>query len=334
MKRPRIAGSGPIDKVAVDILAPFGEIVIARDNSEEALLEIIDGAVGLVLRGDGIGNSRIIDAAKALKVIGRSGVGYDNVDIKAATARKIPVIITPGANSQAVAEAAITFMLALCKKVIHWDAQLKKGDWMCRFAQSGGDLDGATLGIVGLGNTGQRLAELMRPFNMTVIAYDPYVAEETAEGLGVERVELNELLRRSDFVSLHASLNESSRGLINTRRLKLMKPGAYLINLARGGLIENLDILYKALRDGPLAGVGLDVFDPEPPDINHPIFKMPNCLTSPHAMAMTKRALYRSFKSMAIDMAAVLEGRKPRFVVNPEALQQLPLPKTALGRNG
>lgn len=321
MKKPRIAGSGPIGEVAVEILRPFGEIVIAEDSSEEALLRILDGAVGLVLRGDGIGNARIIGAATDLKVIGRSGVGYDNVDIEAATARKIPVIITPGTNSQAAAEAAITFMLTLCKKVIHWDTQLKQGNWMSRFGESSGDLDGATLGIIGFGNIGRKLAELIGPFNMTVLAYDPFVAEETTKGLGVERVELDELLNRSDFVSLHASLNETTRGLINKDRLSLMKPGSYLINLARGGLIENLDILYEAMINGPLAGVALDVFDPEPPDVNHPIFKLHNCLTSPHAVAMTNRALYRSFRSMATDMAAVLEGRKPRFVVNPQALE-------------
>jgi phosphoglycerate dehydrogenase-like enzyme len=321
MKRPKIACSGPIYKVAVDILKPFGEIVIAEDSSENALLRILGGAVGLVLRGDGVGNTRVIEAATDLKVIGRSGVGYDNVDMEAANARKIPVIITPGANSQAVAEAAITFMLTLCKKVIHWDSQLKQGNWMSRFEESSGDLDSTTLGVIGFGNIGRKLAELLRPFNMTVLAYDPFVANEVARKLDVEMVELDELLRRSDFVSLHASLNETTRGLINKQRLNLMKPGAYLINLARGGLIENLDILYEAMMNGRLAGVGLDVFDPEPPVVNHPIFGLPNCITSPHAIAMTERALYRSFKSMATDMAAVLEGRKPQFLVNPEVLE-------------
>lgn len=302
-------------------MEPFGEIVIAENNSEEALLHILDGAVGLVLRGDGIGNSRIIEAAKDLKVIGRSGVGYDNVDIEAEAARKIPVIITPGANAQAVAEAAITFMLTLCKKVVHWDTQLKKGNWMSRFGKSCGDLDGAVLGIIGLGNTGQKLAELIRPFGMTVIAYDPFIAKESAEELDVKLVEIDELMKQSDFVSIHASLNEASRGLINSERLNFLKPGSYLINLARGGVIENLDILYEALKNGRLAGVGLDVFEPEPPDVSHPIFKMQNCFTSPHALAMTRRSLHKSFKSMATDIAAVLEGRKPRFVVNPEALK-------------
>jgi phosphoglycerate dehydrogenase-like enzyme len=294
---------------------------VAEDSSEEALLRSIDNAVGLVLRGDGVGSTRVIESATDLKVIGRSGVGFDNVDIQTANARRIPVVITPGANSQAVAEAALTFMLALCKKMIHWDTQLKRGNWKSRFEQSSGDLEGATLGIIGFGRIGRNLAELIRPFGMTVLAYDPFVAEDAAQALGVELVELDVLLKQSDFICIHALLNENTRGLINKTRLDLMKPGSFLINLARGAIIESLDVIYETLTDGPLGGVGLDVFDPEPPDVDHPIFKLDNCLTSPHAICMSRQAMYRSFKMMAEDMAAVLEGRKPRFVANPEVLE-------------
>ena len=320
MTAPTIACSGPIGEVAIGILKPHGDIVVAEDSSEDALVRIVDNAIGLVLRGDGIGSAKVIETATDLKVIGRSGVGYDNVDIPAANSRKIPVIITPGANSQAVAEAALTFMLALCKKMIHWDTQLKQGNWRSRFEQSSGDLEGATLGIIGFGRIGRKLAGLIRPFGMTVLAYDPFVKEDEAHALGVELVDLDVLLQQSDFITIHALLNESTRGLIDKRRLDLMKPGSFLINLARGAIIESLDVLYEALTAGPLAGVGLDVFDPEPPDVNHPIFQLDNCLTSPHAICMSRQAMYRSFKMMAEDMAAVLEGRKPRFVANPEAL--------------
>ncbi len=318
MAKPKIACSGPIGQVAIDILEPYGEIAVAEDSSEEALIRIMDGAAGLVLRGDGIGSARVIDASSDLKVIGRSGVGYDNVDMPSANARKIPVVITPGANAQAVAEASIAFMLMLCKKMIHWDTQLKKGNWKSRFEQSSGDLDGATLGIVGFGSIGRKLAELIRPFNMTVLAYDPYAEKNDAKAIGAELIDLEALMKRSDFVSLHALLNDETRGLINRDRIAQMKEGAFLINLARGGIIENLDILYDALTIGKLAGVGLDVFEPEPPDVSHPIFKLDNCITSPHACAMTVQAMYRSFNSMATDMAAVLDGKKPRSVANPE----------------
>jgi len=320
MMSPTIACSGPVGEVAVEILKPFGQIVVAEDGSEEALLRILEGAVGLVLRGDGSGSARVIEAASDLKVIGRSGVGFDRVDIQAANARKIPVIITPGANSQAVAEAALTYMLALGKKMIHWDIQLKQGNWKSRFEQSPGDLEGATLGIIGFGRIGCRLAQLIRPFGMTVLTYDPFIAAETAGAQDAALVELEELLQKSDFVSIHALLNENTRGLINRARLGLMKPGSFLINLARGAIIESLDVLYEALTNGPLAGAALDVFEPEPPDVSHPIFKLDNCLTSPHAICMSRRAMFNSFKMMAEDMAAVLQGRRPKFVANPEAL--------------
>jgi len=320
MTFPTIACSGPVGEVAIEILKPFGNIVVADDSSEAALLQILDGAVGLILRGDGVGSTRVIEAAADLKVIGRSGVGYDKVDIQSANARKIPVVITPGANSQAVAEAALTYMLALSKKMIHWDIQLKQGNWRSRFEQSPGDLEGATLGIIGFGRIGYRLAQLVRPFGMTVLAYDPYVSGETAGEQDVELVALDELLQKSDFVSIHALLNENTMGLINRTRLQLMKPGSILINLARGAVIESLDVLHEALTDGPLAAAALDVFEPEPPDVSHRIFKLDNCLTSPHAICMSSRAMYKSFKMMAEDMAAVLEGRKPKFVANPEAL--------------
>lgn len=320
MAKPKIACSGPIGQVAIDILEPFGDIAVAEDSSEEALIRIMDGAVGLVLRGDGIGSAKVINSSPDLKVIGRSGVGYDNVDMPTADERKIPVVITPGANAQAVAEASISFMLMLCKMMIHWDTQLKNGNWKSRFEKSSGDLDGTTLGIVGFGSIGKKLAELIRPFNMTVLAHDPYADEKEASALDVELTDLDTLMKRSDFISLHALLNDETRGMINRERIAQMKDGAFLVNLARGGIIENLDVLYEALKSGKLAGVGLDVFDPEPPDVSHPIFKLDNCLTSPHACAMTVQAMYRSFKSMATDMAAVLDGRKPRFVVNPEIL--------------
>jgi len=318
MTTPKIACSGPIGEVAIDILKPYAEIVIAENSSEAALIGILEGAVGLILRGDGVGNARVIAAGSDLKVIGRSGVGYDNVDIAAASSRKIPVIITPGANAQAVAEAAIAFMLGLCKKMVYWDTQLKAGNWGSRYGQETGDLDGGTLGIIGLGRIGCKLAELIRPFNMTVIAHDPYASRQAAAALDVELVGLDELFKRSDFVSIHALLNKDTRGLVNRARIGLMKPGSYLINLARGGLIESLDVLHDALIGGQLAGVGLDVFEPEPPDVTHPIFKLQNCLTSPHATGMTRRSMYRIFQMMAEDMAAVLSGQKPKHVANPE----------------
>jgi len=316
----RIVGTGPIDPVAAEILRPFGEIVTAPDSSEAALLPLLADAIALVVRGDGVANAKVIAAAPCLKVIGRTGAGYNNVDIAAATARKIPVVYTPGANARAVAEGALALMLALCKRVVYWDRQTKQGNWKSRFGTMPADLDGATLGIVGFGAIGQTLAELARPFNMTVLAHDPFASPERASELGVTLVELDDLFRRSDFISLNAALTDQTRHLVNRARLDLVRPGAYIVNMARGALIESLDVLHEALRSGRLAGVGLDVFEPEPPDVSHPIFQLENCLCSPHALGMTPGAMGRIFRMMAEDMATVLTGRQPRHVVNPGAL--------------
>ena len=319
MEYSKIVCTGPIDNAAVEILRPYGEVVIASAFQEEVLLPLLDRAIGLVVRGvEGSVSARVINAAPDLKVIGRSGVGYDNVDINAATALRIPVVYTPGVNARAIAEAAIALISTLCKKVFFWDRQLKLGNWNSRFQNQPGDLDGATLGIIGFGRIGQMLAELIRPFNVTILAYDPYVSNERAKQLEVELVDLEALLARSDFISIHAALTPETQGLINRERLQQIKPGAYIVNLARGGLIESLDVLYEALESGELGGVGLDVFQPEPPDVSHPIFQLPNCVTSPHALGLTPRALTKIFESMANDMAAVLDGKPPRHVVNPE----------------
>lgn len=243
------------------------------------------------------------------------------MDIQAATARRIPVVYVPAAGARAVAEGAATFMIALSKRIVHWDQECKRGNWDSRYGSKPGDLDGATLGIIGLGNSGQVLAQIMRPFNMRILAYDPYASRERARELGVELINLEEMLPQSDFVSLHVPVTPETRALINPRTMKLFKPGACLINIARGKLIESLDLLVEGLETGALAGVGLDVFEPEPPDFKHPLFRHPNCLASPHALAMTTGAMFKVFKSMAEDVAAMLSGDRPRFVVNPEVYE-------------
>ena len=320
MSDPKIVATGPLAQVAVDILQEFGELVTAPDFSEESLIPLLGDAVALVVRGEGVASARVIAAAPRLAVIGRSGVGYNNIDVAAASARRIPVVFTPGAGARAVAEGAMALMLALCKNLSYWDGQLKAGNWHSRFETPPGDLEQATLGIVGFGRIGQDLARLATPFDMTILAHDPYVPGETAEQLGVRLVPLEELFAAADFISLHAAATNENRGMIDAGLLRQVKPGAFLVNMARGDLVQSLDLLHQALEDGRLAGVGLDVFAPEPPDVSHPIFARPDCLTTPHALGTSRRATARIFTSMALDVAAVLKGERPRFVVNPEIL--------------
>jgi len=316
-----IVGTGPLDDVAANLLRPFGEIVIPPRGDEEGLLPIIPDAIALIVRGGGSATAALIREAKNLRVIGRSGAGYESVDIAAATERKIPVVFAPGLGARAVAEAAVAFMFALCKKIPYWDRQVKVGNWTSRFESRPGDLDGATVGIVGFGNIGQQLARMVMPFGVNVLVSDPYTKSSKAAELGVQLTSLEKLIAKSDFISLHAPQTPETIGMINRDLLRQIKRGAFLINLARGALIENLDILHEALEDGRLAGVGLDVFEPEPPDARHPVFKHINCLTSPHVLGTSDGAMREIFRSMAEDMVAVLSGNRPRFVVNPEVFE-------------
>ncbi len=321
MNRPIILSTQPLDQYAEDTLSKFGTFRIVAEPTEAGVTREIADAVALVVRGQVPITAALMDAAPNLKVIGRTGVGYDTVDIAAATARGIAVVHTPGAGARAVAEGAMTFMLSLCKIVSYWDRETKRGNWQSRITAQGDDLDGKTLGIIGLGRIGQIVAKMARPFEMTIVAHDPYLDPAIAESLGVPLIGLDALMARADFVSLHCPQNEETMGLVNQRNLARMKHGSYLVNLARGGVIESLDPLYDMLVSGQLRGVALDVFNIEPPDHTHPIFGHAHCLASPHAMATTVGAMRRIYQSMSDDMAAILAGHTPQYVVNPEALK-------------
>ena len=311
--------TAPIEDAATEILATFAPVTVSPSTAHETLLGLLEGSIGIVARGEAQMNRPLIEAATDLKVVGRSGVGYDNVDVEALNERGIPLIIAP-VGGFAVAEAALALLLALIKQLSAMDQAVRSGDWLRRYTAQIGDMDEHTLGIVGLGRIGSHLAKLLQPFEMTLLGYDPYVDEETMGGLGVHKVNLDELLRRSDYVSLHMLLNDETRGMIGKAEIAQMKKGAVLLNLARGGIIDGLDLLADALDEGQLSFLGLDVFPNEPPDVSHRLFKDPRCIFSPHALGMSHLAMNRVCRSMANDMLAVLEGRKPRYCVNPEVL--------------
>jgi D-3-phosphoglycerate dehydrogenase / 2-oxoglutarate reductase len=320
MARSRIISTAPIDQVAIDILGQVAEVEIAASPDEKTVLDMVDGAVGIVCRGEGRVTARLIEAAPALRVIGRPGAGFDAVDVAKATARGIPVIYAP-VGSFAVAEGALALLFALIKKVVLCDALVKSGQWNKRYEITTRDMTGCTLGIVGFGRIGSYFARLVQPFEMTVLGYDPVVSEEEIRTAGVQPVGLEELLARSDFISIHVPLNAQTQGLINRRTVALMKRGAILINTSRGGIVESLEVLAEALESGRLGAVGLDVFPVEPPDISHRIFGHPNFVCAPHLAGVSEIAMDRIYRSMASDMVAVLEGRRPKYCVNPEVLQ-------------
>ncbi|HEV2175827.1 MAG TPA: hydroxyacid dehydrogenase [Terriglobia bacterium] len=314
----RIVSTGRVPPIVLDILGRFGPVEVLTEPDEDGLVEAVRDAAALLVRGTAKVPARVIEAASALRVIGRSGVGYDGVDIAAATARGIPVVYTPGAGSRAVAEGALAVIFALLKRLPSLDRETRAGNWNAREAFAAGDIEGAVLGLVGLGRIGREVARLAAPFGMRILAHDPAVSRDEAASLGVKLAGLEQVLAESDAVSLHAPLTESTRGMIDRQRLHQMKRGAILVNLARGGLVENLDVLHEALLSGQLSALGLDVFPAEPPDVRHPIFSHPNLLCTPHALGLTARSTERIFTMVSNDIAAVLEGRRPEHVVNPE----------------
>jgi D-3-phosphoglycerate dehydrogenase len=251
-----------------------------------------------------------------LKVVARFGVGYDGVDVAACTAAGVLVTITPDGVRRPVAVAALTFVLALAHKLLVKDRLTRAGRWAEKLNHIGVGLTGRTLGIVGFGNIGRELAGLAKPFGLRVVAADPWANPETA---GVPLVPLEHLLREADFVCVCCALTDDTRHLLNAERLALMKPTAYLVNVARGPVVDQA-ALTLALRENRIAGAGLDVFDPEPVSPDDPLLALDNAILTPHAVCWTDECFAAIGRSAVQSLLDVAGGRVPRHVVNREAL--------------
>jgi D-3-phosphoglycerate dehydrogenase / 2-oxoglutarate reductase len=292
-----------------DLITPFlapGQRFVPDPTEEE--LAVAEAAI---VRAAFTVDAAMLDRMPALKVVARTGVGTDLVDVAEAGRRGIAVVITPGSNTSAVAEGVFAHLLATVKRLSTLTALVREGRWNQRGGVTVGDLDGATLGIVGFGRIGRRAARIAAAFDMEVRAYDPY-ADVPAEHR-CESVE--ELLAASDFVTLHVPLTPENHHLINADRLALMRPGSVLVNCSRGALID-LDAAHKALQDGHLGGLGLDVYDPEPP-AHHPVFDHPNTVLTPHLMGFTQRAMALTIQAAVQGAAAVLRGEQPPALATP-----------------
>ncbi|WP_284744685.1 hydroxyacid dehydrogenase [Amycolatopsis sp. RTGN1] len=311
-----IMAMGPVDDLVVERLSPFGKVVTAESAAEQRAL--LPDAIGLIARATSEVDRALLDAAPNLRVIGRTGVGVDRVDLEAASTRSVPVVVTPTAGTRAVAEGTLAFALHLLKKLGRHTTLVRDGRWAHRTRLTAYDLDGATVGLAGFGRIGRRVAELARCFGAEVIVFDPHL--DAAEGVTV--TDLPRLLAAADVISLHAPLTPETRHLIGAAELALVKPGAVLVNCARGGLLD-LDAAHAALLDGRLAGVGLDVYDPEPP-ADHPLFHHPDVVLTPHIMGISARAWQRTCVDMATGMAAVLGGGRAENVANPEVYAGAP----------
>lgn len=310
-----------IDEAGVRLLEEIADIRWSSGTSQEILAKEIKDADAVIVRAFGSITAPIMDSAPRLKVIGKHGVGFDNIDIKAATERGIPVVYTPFANTDAVADHTMGLMIALAKRIAEADRALKQGgSWKLRYELIGTDVAGKTLGIIGLGRIGGAVARRAGGFGMRILAYDPYASEERAKGLGAELVDLDTLLRSSDFVSIHVPLTEETRGIIGRHELGIMKRGAFLINTSRGGIVDE-GALLQALSSGHLAGAALDVLEKEPPEPGNPLIKMENVIVTPHMAAHTRETLRKMAITVAEDVVRILRGEKPLYPVNPEAFE-------------
>lgn len=252
--------------------------------SYEALVEHSQGKEGILTMLTDKVDAALMDAAgPQLKVISQYAVGYDNIDVEAARARGIAVGNTPGVLTEATADIAFALLLATARRIVEAADYVKAGQWQTWEPQTllGADLNGATMGIIGLGRIGQAFAQRAKGFNMRLIAYSPRMTPEKAATVGAEAVSFETLLRESDFISLHSPLTPETRHLINADALSQMKPSAILINTARGGIIDQ-DALYTALKNGTIRAAGLDVTDPEPLPQDHPLLQLPNAVIIPH----------------------------------------------------
>jgi D-3-phosphoglycerate dehydrogenase len=290
------------------------------DLSPEELRDHLHGAEGLIVRSETKVTADVMDAAKRLRVIGRAGVGVDNIDVPAATARGIVVMNAPDGNTITTAEHTIALLVALARRVPQANSSLKSGKWE-RKKFIGTELQGKTLGIIGLGRIGRVVASRAQALGMKIVAYDPFIAPEQTRDLEIESASIDDVLSRADFLTVHTPLTAETRGLIDKSALAKMKQGARVINCARGGLI-NERALYDAIKSGKIAGAALDVFEQEPPPSDHPLLSLDQVIVTPHLGASTTEAQEGVAFTVAEQMRDFLLTGALRGAVNLPAIDQ------------
>jgi D-3-phosphoglycerate dehydrogenase len=314
---PRILVADPLAEDGLERLRRAGEVTVVSKLPEAELIRQIPDFDALVVRSETRVTEPVLVAGRKLRVVGRAGVGVDNIDVPAATRMGILVVNAPRGNIVAAAEHTVALLFAVARWVAQADASVKRGEWT-RSKFIGTEIRGKTLGVIGLGNVGSEVAKRAHGLEMEVIAYDPVVSVERAELFNVQLVALKELLERSDFITVHVPLVDANRNLIGSSELALMKPTARLVNTARGGIVNEAD-LFAALNSGRIAAAAIDVFENEPPG-ESPLLTLSNLVTTPHIGASTVEAQVSVAFDVAEEVAAVLAGDLPRFAVNAPAL--------------
>jgi len=298
---------------------PPKEVIIQKVRDVDALASLLSDKI----------DAEVFDAAPKLKIVAQIAVGFDNIDVKEATKRGIYVTNTPGVLTETTADFAWTLLMAVARRVVEADKYVRTGQWKVGWHPSmlsGRDVYGATIGIVGAGRIGSAVAKRAKGFNMKILYYDVIPRRELEKKLGAKRVDLDTLLRESDFVSVHVPLMKETYHLINEERLKLMKKTAYLINNSRGPVVDE-KALYKALKGGWIAGATLDVFEQEPTPVDNPLLTLDNAVVAPHISSASHETRSKMAEMVAENLVAFFEGRAPPNLVNPEVLKVRPLSK-------
>jgi len=302
----KVLVAAPLHEKAIEVLKKANfEVLYEEYPDEERLIELVGDVEAIIVRSKPKVTRRVIEAAPKLKVIGRAGVGLDNIDLDAAKERGIKVVNSPSASSRSVAELAIALIFNVARKVAFADRKMREGVWAKKQAM-GIELEGKTIGVIGFGRIGYQVAKIANALGMRVLLYDPYPNEERAKEVGGTFASLEDLLKESDVVTLHVPLIDATYHIINEERLKLMKPTAILINAARGAVVDT-EALVKALQEGWIAGAGLDVYEEEPLPKDHPLTKLDNVVLTPHIGASTVEAQMRAGVQVAEQIIEILK---------------------------
>jgi phosphoglycerate dehydrogenase-like enzyme len=328
--RPLVLSLTGMHESGLAILRAAAELKMASALDPATLQREVVDADGLIIRTGGIVDATLLDRGKNLKVVGRHGVGYDAIDVDAATARGIQVVYTPGANTQSVAEHVFALMIGLSRHFPRMIGELAAGNYAVRTSLTGRELAGKTLGIIGFGRIGRRVGEMASAgFGMRVIYHDIVPAPEDVERrCGARRVGFREVLMGAEYVTLHLPLDASTRGMINRETLAMMRPDAMLLNTCRGPVVDEWAVA-EALDAGRLWGYGADVFAEEPPPPGHPLIGRLDVMLTPHSAAQTEEGLRNMATTIAQEVVGVLEGKPPANPVNdPSHVEQI---RRALG---
>ena len=309
----KILVTDPLAEEGLAIMRDSASVDVSIGIKPEELIEKIPDYDALVVRSETQVTKDVIDAGRKLKVVGRAGVGVNNIDVKAATVRGVVVVNVPGGNTIAATEQTFALLLALARHVPEADQTLRSGVWD-RKRFTGIELYGKTMGVIGLGRIGVEVSRRAKAFGMKVVGYDPYISRDRAEEVGVELKPLEEVLKEADFLTIHTPLTQDTRKLIGEREIAMMKDGAFIVNCARGGIVEE-SVLLNALKSGKLGGAALDVFEKEPPGENE-LFKLKNVVVTPHLGASTAEAQVTNSVEIARMVLKVLEGEPVMSAVN------------------